>query len=80
MKYKDLHQAIFGLFKQLKFVEEKAFSCPTHENNSRFINTDGKKVSHLSELEKYPEDNEVLPQSTFIEKRVFFRESWCKTC
>ena len=80
MKYKDLHRAIFGFFKRLKFDVEKAFSCPTHGNNPRFLNTDGKnlvptkrKVSHLSEHKKHPDDNEVLPQSTLFDKRVFLR-------
>ena len=78
LTYKDLHRAVLGFFRRLKFDERTAFSCPDHGVTPRFLNTDGKnmgptkrKVKHLSELEKHPDDDDVLPQSTFFHKRVF---------
>ena len=81
LTYHDLHRAICGFFRRLKFDESKAFSCPTHGTTPRFLNTDGKnmgptkrKVKHLEELERHPNDDEVLPQSTFFRTRVFLSE------
>ena len=78
LTYHDLHRAVCGFFRRLKFDEKVAFSCPTHGTTPRFLNTDGKnmgptkrKVRHLEELERHPNDDEVLAQSTFFAKRVF---------
>ena len=78
LSYKDLHRAVCGFFRRLKFNEKISFSCPTHGNSPRFLNTDGKnlgplkrKVRNISELEKHPEDREVLGQSTFFKNRTF---------
>ena len=81
LTYHDLHRAVCGFYRKLKFDESTAFSCPTHGNSPRFLNTDGKnmgptkrKVKHLEELERHPDDDEVLPQSTFFGGRVFMPE------
>ena len=78
LTYHDLHRAICGFFRKLKFNENIAFSCPTHGTTPRFLNTDGKnmgptkrKVKHLEELERHPADDQILPQSTFFLDRVF---------
>ena len=78
LKYHDLHRAVCGFFRRLKFDANVAFSCPTHGTTPRFLNTDGKnlgptkrKVRHLEELERHQNDDQVLPQSTFFKDRVF---------
>ena len=78
LSYKDLHRAVCGFFRRLKFDEKIAFSCPTHGNTPRFLNTDGKnlgplkrKVKNISELEKHPDDQQVIPQSTGFHNRTF---------
>ena len=67
LTYKDLHRAVLGFFRRLKFDERTAFSCPDHGVTPRFLNTVGKnmgptkrKVKHLSELEKHLDDDDVL--------------------
>ena len=78
LTYNDLHRAVCGFKRRLKFDEKVAFSCPTHGNTPRFLSVDGKnmgptkrKVKNLKELERHDEDNEVLPQSTVFASRVF---------
>ena len=78
LTYKDLHCAVCGFYRKLKFDEHRVFSCPDHGTTPRFLNTDGKnlgptkrKVKHIAELDKHPDDEDVLPQSTFFSKRVF---------
>ena len=67
-----------GFYRKLRFDEQRLFSCPDHATTPRFLNTDGKnmgptkrKVKHIAELDKHPDDEDVLPQSTFFSKRVF---------
>ena len=81
LTYHDLHKAVCGFFRRLKFDETSAFSCPTHGSTPRFLNADGKnlgptkrKVRNLTELEKHEDDHEVLPQSTFFSTRVFMSD------
>ena len=78
MTYNDLHRATVGFFRQLQFDERKAFSCPLHGSNPKWINTDGKylgptkkKCFHLKELDRAECDDEVLEQSTKFKDRVF---------
>ena len=78
MKYNDLHRSICGYFVQLSFDEKVAFSCPRHGRSPVWINTDGKctgpakkRVKDVNELDRHPEDAQVLKQSTVFKDRVF---------
>ena len=78
LTYLDLHRSIVCFFRQLRYDEIKAFSCPKHNNNPKWINTDGKyvgptkkKCKHLMELDRAPNDDDVLDQSTKFQDRVF---------
>ena len=81
LTYHDLHRAVCGFFRRLKFDEKYAFSCPMHGTTPKFLCADGKnlgptkrKVKSLKELERHEDDLEVLPQSTFFATRVFMHE------
>lgn len=81
LTYHDLHRAVCGFFRKLKFDEKIAFTCPTHGSTPRFLCADGKnlgptkrKVKNLKELDNHDDDDEVLPQSTFFATRVFMND------
>ena len=44
LTYKDLHKAVCGFFRKLKFNAESVFSCPDHGTTPMFLNTDGKNM------------------------------------
>ena len=78
ISYLDLHRAIVGFFRQLTYDEKKAFACPTHGSTPKWMNTDGKylgptkkKCTHLKELDRALDDEEVLAQSTYFKDRVY---------
>ena len=71
--------ATTGFFRKLEFDWKKAFSCPCCGNSPKFFCMDGKedigplkrKVQHLEELDRHPDDHEVLEQGSHFSKRVF---------
>lgn len=82
IQYNDLHRAIVGFFRQLDYDEKKAFSCPKHGNNPKWMNTDGKylgptkkKCTNLTEFDRAVNDDDVLEQSTKFKDRVFLSKS-----
>ena len=78
LTYKDIQRSICGFFANLKFDDQKAFSCPTHGTSPQWIVADGKnvgplkrRVSHLKELDVAEDDDAILEQSTQYSDRVF---------
>ena len=78
LSYNDLHRSICGFFVNLSFDDKVAFQCPKHGSSPVWINTDGKctgplkkHVGDLQELDRHPEDQQVLNQSTKFKNRVF---------
>ena len=81
LTYSDIHGSVCGFFFNLKFDDQKAFSCPKHGTSPKFIVSDGKalgplkrKVEHLTELDIADDDKTVLQQSTHFKNRIFFNK------
>ena len=80
--YNDIHRATVGFFRNLEFDETLAFSCPKHGTKPKWITADGKnlgpskkKCKNMSELDRHPDDDQILPQSTVFQDRVFLPDA-----
>ena len=78
LTYNDLHRAVVGFFRNLDINTELAFSCPNHGSKPKWITADGKNLGptkkrckNVSELDRHPEDDQKLAQSTAFKDRVF---------